>query len=949
MSEQALRPEFDFQCAQVTAIPGRSPKALVALLMPPWSSAREGGVYCYGPGKKKRNQPSLPSCNSYPSLPRTSSERRRFCASRSIKKGVFDLLIERGLQEGNLADISSHELPEAILKGNADNEKRFAELEERFSKVDIGMVTLNGRMDSMETGLTTRRNTTPEQRGGDHSYNKGGEEFTRRTSFFGQQGPFIPGGPFNQGGDTIPGQQGPFIPRGPFHQGGGTVPRYTKLEFPTYNGSKDPLYQQVEADRPVVEWEEFMNLCSLHFGPLAYSNPLGVLVLLRQTGSVEQYKKLFQENLARANGLREVLNLEVELYAPITLSHAMNGVQTTTPPPRHTSSTTLLRDTKSSNHPPQYKKKLTSAEMMERRSKNLCYNCGEPYRVGHQCKRLFLIYTVEDDDIEVTEDMIEEAPPEISLHAIIGQKSPKTMQVRAQIFDRELFEGGRAPIVIDSSPSDNHSLNGQWEKVPSYRISKVVNFTIGTTLFQAEFFVIRLAGFDMVLGIKWLQMLGPILWDFFALTMSFVLRGSQVLLQGSQTETQQHIHSLTTLDNSTGRIDGLIDEFSYLFCEPTGLPPLRQCDHRIFLKLGSDVVVVRPYWYPHLQKVRLKDSPRRCYNRALFAAVVKEKFSIPVVEELLDELHGSWVFKKLDLRSGYHQIRMHPADIEKMAFQTHYDHFEFVVMPFGLSNAPSTFQALMNEATLFPMRGSLLISRRFRTLISYYRKFIRSLGPLTAPLTNLLKKNSFQWNEEASMAFDALNNALASTPVLQLPNFDDLFVIEYDASGGGIGAVLHQNSHPIDYFSRQLASRYQKLATYERELIGLTFLLEQLLTTSPQQHWISKLMGFDFSVEYRAGKLNKVADALSRRFEHQQLIYAISQSCILILDKVRDAHATLPALQELHRKISNGEMDSKWSIQDSLICNKQRIYLLTKSELIRAILLAYYDSTHEGL
>ncbi|XP_068653849.1 uncharacterized protein [Aristolochia californica] len=444
--------------------------------------------------------------------------------------------------------------------------------------------------------------------------------------------------------------------------------------------------------------------------------------------------------------------------------------------------------------------------MMERRSKNLCYNYDEPYWVGHQCKRLFLIDTVEDDDIEVTKDMIEEAPPEISLDAITGQKSPKIMQVRAQIFDRELVglvDSGNThnflcltaalhlQLQILPHPTATVSVaNG--EKVPSYGISKAVNFTIGTTLFHAKCFVISLAGFDMVLGIKWLETLGPILWDFSALTMSFVLRGSQVLLQGSRTETQQHIHSLIAPDNSAGSIDGMIDEFSNLFCETTGLPPLRQCDH------------------------------------------LKDKFPIPVVEELLDELHGSWVFTKLDLRSGYHQIRMHPADIEKMAFRTHHGHFEFVVMPFGLSNATSTFQALMNEkfkcsfgashvaylghiishegATVdpekiqaiseWPQPQSCSAVRAFLGLAGYYQKFIWSFGPLAVPLTNLLKKNSFQWNEEASMGFDALKNALASTPVLQLPNFDDLFVIECDASGGGIGAMLHQNSHPIAYFSR---------------------------------------------------------------------------------------------------------------------------------------------------
>jgi hypothetical protein len=184
----------------------------------------------------------------------------------------------------------------------------------------------------------------------------------------------------------------------------------------------------------------------------------------------------------------------------------------------------------------------------------------------------------------------------------------------------------------------------------------------------------------------------------------------------------------------------LLEQFKDIFQEPIELPVEREVDHQIPLQLDAAIVNSRPYRMSFSQKdtmeslilqllhnkvirpsvspysspailVKKKDgSWRLCIDyRKLNKLTVKNKYLIPIIEDLLDELYGAKIFSKIDLRSGYHQIRTHPKDIPKTTFSTHQGHFEYMVMPFGLTNAPAIFQNLMNQLLHKYLRKFILV------------------------------------------------------------------------------------------------------------------------------------------------------------------------------------------------------------------------------------------------
>ncbi|GJR06290.1 retrotransposon protein, putative, ty3-gypsy subclass [Tanacetum coccineum] len=376
----------------------------------------------------------------------------------------------------------------------------------------------------------------------------------------------------------------------------------------------------------------------------------------------------------------------------------------------------------------------------------------------------------------------------------------------------------------------------------------------------------------------------------------------------------------------------VVQEFPEVFPEDLpGIPPTRQVEFRIDLVPGATPVARAPYrlapsemkelaeqlqeltdkgfirpssspWGAPVLFVKKKDgSFRMCIDyRELNKLTVKNRYPLLRIDDLFDQLQGSSIYSKIDLRSGYHQLRVREEDIPKTAFRTRYGHYEFQVMSFGLTNAPAVFMDLMNRVCK-PYLDKFVIV--FIDDILIYSKSKKEHEEHLRQILKLLKKEElyakfskcefwisrvqflghvidcrdrqktmehkltqkgvkFDWGDKQEAAFQLLKQKLCSAPILALPEGSEDFIAYCDASKKGLGAVLMQREKVISYASRQLKIHEKNYTTHDLELGAVVFAL------NVWRHYLygTKLLSdYDCEIRYHPGKANVVADALSRK------------------------------------------------------------------------------------
>ncbi|GJZ39369.1 putative reverse transcriptase domain-containing protein [Tanacetum coccineum] len=338
--------------------------------------------------------------------------------------------------------------------------------------------------------------------------------------------------------------------------------------------------------------------------------------------------------------------------------------------------------------------------------------------------------------------------------------------------------------------------------------------TLLNQTFEIDLMPIKLGSFDVVIGMDWLSKYhARIICDEKVVHIPI---DAQVMKKKPDEKRLEDIP--------------VVREFPEVFPEDLpSLPPIRQVEFQIDL----------------IPRAAPKDgSFRMCIDYwELNKLTVKNRYPLSRINDLFDQLQGSSVYSKIDLRSGYHQLRVRDEDIPKTAFRTRYGHYEFQVMPFGLTNSPAVFMDLMNRVCKPYLDKFVIVF--INDILIYSRNIEEHANHLRIILELLRKEKLYPkfskcdfWIHIVQFLGHLIDSQglhvdpakieakLCEAPILALPEGNDDFVVYYDASHQGLGAVLMQREKVISYASRQLKPNEENYTTHDLELGAVVFALK---------------------------------------------------------------------------------------------------------------------------
>nr|ABA97094.1 retrotransposon protein, putative, Ty3-gypsy subclass [Oryza sativa Japonica Group] len=544
-----------------------------------------------------------------------------------------------------------------------------------------------------------------------------------------------------------------------------------------------------------------------------------------------------------------------------------------------------------------------------------CFNCGELGHFADKCPKprragpWFVQARVNHASAEEAQ-----AAPEVVLGTFPVNSIPATV----------IFDSGATHSFISKKFVGMHGLVREELSTPmrvhtpgnsstSVQFSPSITIEIQRSPFLANLILLESKDLDVILGMDWLTKFKGVI-DCANHTVTLTNEKGETVVYKSPDSPKQEV-SLNQIEveipvvieeKNSRKLEEIpiVCEYPEVFPEDlTTMPPKREIEFRIDLAPGTAPIYKRPYrmaanelaevkkqvdeqlqkgyirpstspWGAPVIFVEKKDKTKRmCVDyRALNEVTIKNKYPLLRIDDLFDQLKGAKVFSKIDLRSGYHQLRIREEDIPKTAFTTRYGLYECKVMSFGLTNAPAFFMNLMNKVFMefldkfvVEFIDDILIyskseeehEQHLRLVLEklkehqLYAKFskcdfwlteVKFLGhvitaqgvavdpsnvEIARPMTQLLKKDEkFKWTAECDRGFEELKKKLVSAPVLILPEQMKDFQVYCDASRHGLGCVLMQEGRVVAYASRQLRPHEGNYPTHDLELAAVVHALK---------------------------------------------------------------------------------------------------------------------------